>query len=214
MDYLRGSIPQWSPPSCSVTLLVVGLYSLPRFPKNPAYLLWSDILGILEAAGVLSQCSLIFELQPSSFPLDRSKMAYIIKLMSGRVFSCATGVGEQQSVICRHLEYFMAEVRKVLDSSVSGREAAGKHSRSMADYAVDFQVFAAENAWNPGSLFGTFLHGLTDEIKDELAAWELPLDKGGISVTPWSKYFVFIFIYLVRPGCGMGFCMWCVGIVA
>ena len=35
-------------------------------------------------------------------------------------------------------------------------------------------------------------------------------------VTPWSKYFVFIFIYLVRPGCGMGLCMWCVcmGIVA
>jgi hypothetical protein len=41
-------------------------------------------------------------------------------------------------------------------------------------------------------------------------------DKINSIVTPWSKYFVFIFIYLVRPGCDMGFCMWCVcsGIVA
>ena len=29
-----------------------------------------------------------------------------------------------------------------------------------------------------------------------------------IRVTPWSKYFEFIFIYLVRPGCGRGFCMY------
>ena len=37
-----------------------------------------------------------------------------------------------------------------------------------------------------------------------------------LGVTPCSKYFVFIFMYWVRPGCGMGFCMWCVyiGIVA
>lgn len=35
----------------------------------------------------LSQCSLIFELQPSSFPSDCSKIAYLITLMSGRVLT-------------------------------------------------------------------------------------------------------------------------------
>ena len=76
--------------------------------------------------GCDSQCSLIFELQPSSFPSDRLKIAYLIPLMSGRVLSWATAVWEQQSDICRHLEDFMEEVRKVFLSPVSGREAAHK----------------------------------------------------------------------------------------
>ena len=46
----------------------------------------------------------------------------------------------------------------------------------MADYAVDFCKLVAESAWNPESLFDTFLQGLSEVVKDELAAWELPLD--------------------------------------
>ncbi|XP_045080421.1 uncharacterized protein LOC123492194 [Coregonus clupeaformis] len=122
----------------------------------------------------LSQCSLIFELQPSSFPSDRSKIVYLITLMSGRAIAWATAVWEQQSTICLSLEEFVAEVRKVFDSSLSGREAARK--LLVADYAVDFRTFAAESAWNPESLFDTFLHGLSEVVKDELAARELPMD--------------------------------------
>jgi hypothetical protein len=47
----------------------------------------------------LSQCSLVFRLQPSSFPSDRSKIAYIITLMSGRALAWATAVWEQQSAV-------------------------------------------------------------------------------------------------------------------
>ena len=50
----------------------------------------------------LAQCSLI-ELQPSSFPSDRSKIAYLITLMSGRVLTWATAVWEQQSALCSTL---------------------------------------------------------------------------------------------------------------
>lgn len=63
--------------------------------------------------GFLSQCWLIFELQPSSFSSDRLKIAHIITLMSGRALSRATAVWEQQSAICGHLEEFMAEVRSL-----------------------------------------------------------------------------------------------------
>jgi hypothetical protein len=37
-------------------------------------------------------------------------------------------------------------------------------------------MFAAESAWNPESLFDSFLHGLSEEVKDELAVRELPVD--------------------------------------
>jgi hypothetical protein len=87
--------------------------------------------------------------------------------MSGRVLSWATAVWQQQSDICHHLEDFMAEVRKVFDYPVSGREVAQKRielpqdSRSVADYSVDFRTLGTESAWNPESLFDTFLHGLS-----------------------------------------------------
>jgi hypothetical protein len=42
----------------------------------------------------------------------------------------------------------------------------------VADYAVDFHMLAAESAWNPEVLFDVF----NDEVNDDLAAWELPMN--------------------------------------
>jgi hypothetical protein len=103
--------------------------------------------------------------------LDRSKISYLITLKSRRALVWATAVWEQQFKDCLRLEDFKVEVRKVLDSLLSRKEAARKllqprqDSRSVADYTV-----VSESDWNPESLFNTFLHGLSEEIKDELAA--------------------------------------------
>ena len=43
------------------------------------------------------------ELQPSSFPSDRSRIAYLITLMSGRTPAWAKAVWEQQSTVCLSL---------------------------------------------------------------------------------------------------------------
>ena len=57
------------------------------------------------------------------------------------------------------------------------REAARKliqlrqDPRRVADYAVDFRTLAAENQ---EALFDMFQHGGSEEVKDKLAAWELP----------------------------------------
>lgn len=71
----------------------------------------------------------------------------------------------------------MAEVRKVLDSTGPGREAAQTTAGTcVADYAVDFRTLATESSWNLDALFHTFLHELSKGIKDKLAALEIPLD--------------------------------------
>ena len=49
-------------------------------------------------------------------------------------------------------------------------------SCSVADYAVDFRTLAAESAWNPEALVDSFLPLVLEEVKDELAARELPTD--------------------------------------
>ena len=101
--------------------------SLSRLPENPAYRLRSDFLRIIPPAGVFFLSARLFlNYSHLSFPSDRSKIAYIITLMSGRVHSWATEVWEQQSAICGHLAEFMAEVRKVFESPVSGRKSSRK----------------------------------------------------------------------------------------
>uniref|UniRef100_A0A8K9V5D1 DUF4939 domain-containing protein n=1 Tax=Oncorhynchus mykiss TaxID=8022 RepID=A0A8K9V5D1_ONCMY len=130
----------------------------------------------------LAQCALIFEIQPSSFPSDRSKIAYLITRLSVRALNWATAVWEQQPVICSSLEGFVEELRKVVDAPFSRKEAARKlihlqqDARTVTDYAVDFHTLAAESAWNPEVLFDMFLHVVLEEVKDELAARLLPTD--------------------------------------
>lgn len=139
----------------------------------------------------LSQCSLIFELQPSFFPLDCSKVAYFITLMSGKALAWAMAVWEQQATVCFSLEEFMAKIKKVFHSLLSEREAARKLLRLRqdslsADYAVDFNTLVAESAWKPEAPFDTFLHKLSKEVKEELAARELPIDlEYLIALTIW-----------------------------
>ncbi|KAJ8007840.1 hypothetical protein DPEC_G00098370 [Dallia pectoralis] len=128
----------------------------------------------------ICQCSLIFQLQPSTFPTERSRVAYLVTLTLGRARAWATAIWELQSSVCFSYEEFTAELRKVFDSPISGREAARKLLRirqgtgGVSNYAIDFRTLAAESMWNTGSLFGAFLNGLSEEIKDELATRELP----------------------------------------
>ncbi|XP_071210165.1 uncharacterized protein [Salvelinus alpinus] len=137
---------------------------------------------ITSSGAILFQCSLIFELQPSLFLSVRSKIAYLTKLMFGRALTWATMVWEKQFTVCLNLQYFVAEVRKVFDSPLSGREAARKllqlrqDSRSVADYVVDSRTKATKCPWDLESLFNSFFNGLSEGIKDKLAARELPLD--------------------------------------
>ncbi len=98
--------------------------------------------------GFLTQCSLIFELQPSSFPTDSSKIAYIITLLSDKVLSWASAVWQSQDACCEPYVAFKEEFKRVFDYPVSGREAS-KHlltlnqgSWSAANFAIEFRTIA------------------------------------------------------------------------
>ena len=147
----------------------------PRLPPPSRY---SGEPGLCRS--FLSQCSLIFELQPSSFSSERSCVAYIITLLDGRAREWGTSMWEANSPVCTSLMSFTQEMRKVFDRSVSGREAARvllqarQGRRSVSDYAIDFRTLAASCSWNVDAQFDAFLNGLSESIKDELATRELP----------------------------------------
>ena len=129
--------------------------------------------------GFLSQCSLVFTLQPSAFTTDGSMVAYIMTLLSGRALAWANALLEKQSPLCSDFAMFTQEMRRVFDCPVRGRDAATRllylrqGRNSVANYAIDFRVLAAESDWTEAALVPTFLHGLSDEVKDELVSREL-----------------------------------------
>ncbi len=63
-------------PPVSVPLVEPRLHPPQRFSGDPS-----------ACRGFLTQFSLTFELQPSSFPSDRAKIAYLITLLSGKALS-------------------------------------------------------------------------------------------------------------------------------
>lgn len=86
----------------------------------------------------------------------------------------------RQSALCSSVTAFSEGLRKVFDHATPGQEAARglfnlvQRSRRVTDYSIEFRTLAAESDWNSSSLTDAFYNGLSDDIKDELAARDPP----------------------------------------
>ena len=177
---VHGIVTQPPPPQAAVPAPPAPdqLVQPSREPKLPHPGSYSGEPG--SCRSFLSQCSLIFQLQPSSFPNDRSKIAYVITLLAGRAREWGTAIWEANSAVCHDVNVFFNEMKKVFDRSFTGREAAREllHMRqgnkTVSDFAIDFRTLAATCGWNSDALYDAFLSGLSESLKDELASRELP----------------------------------------
>ncbi len=101
-------LPSISATTASVTLPDPRVLSLaePRLPPPQRF------SGDPSACDrFLTQCSLTFELQPSSFASDRAKIAYVITLLSGKALSWATAVWKAQAPFCSSYSGFEDELK-------------------------------------------------------------------------------------------------------
>ena len=67
----------------------------------------------------LLQCSLVFELQPQTYPTDKSRIAYLIGSLRGEALAWAAAVWERGSAVCFDYSAFTEEMRKVFDQRPS-----------------------------------------------------------------------------------------------
>ena len=94
-----------------------------------------------EYRAFLTQCKLIFSLQPLTFPTDASRVAYIISQLTGQAKRWGTTAWNAQRPCIRSAECFMAEIHRVFDRSATGPEAGREllclHQgrASVSDYA-------------------------------------------------------------------------------
>ena len=79
---------------------------------------------------------------------------------------------------------FMQEMHHIFDHSTTrhdtGREILRlrQGSNSVSDYAIEFQTLATDSGWEGRALVDSFLHGLSETVKDELLTRKLPKDLG------------------------------------
>lgn len=163
------SVPQ--PPPASENQLLQTTNREPHIPTPERY---SGDLGA--CARFLLQCSLVFDLQPSTYTTDKSRIAFVLSLLTGKASQWATACWESKSEIFQSYAAFTNEMRRIFDHPLKGKEAAkrllmlSQGSSPVAQYAVDFKILAAESGWDDTALQAAFLRGLTDSVKDELAA--------------------------------------------
>lgn len=107
--------------------------------------------------------------QPITYSSHHCKIAFLISYLTGR----ATQLWEKDSPVCDLFALFSIALRRVLDHLVKGKDVAKRllalrqGSSSVADYAVNFRILAAESGWDKLALQGIFEQGLSEEMKDE-----------------------------------------------
>uniref|UniRef100_A0A9J8A063 Retrotransposon gag domain-containing protein n=1 Tax=Cyprinus carpio carpio TaxID=630221 RepID=A0A9J8A063_CYPCA len=134
----------------------------------------------------LTRCSMHFSLQPRTFATEQSKVAFAQTLLTGRAALWGTAVWENQDPCCASFQTLAAEMRRVFDRAVAGREAARtladlkQGGRSVSDYSIEFRTLAAECQGNEEAQWDMFLHGLADRVLREIYALDLPPTLNGL----------------------------------
>ncbi|KAI7806903.1 Pol polyprotein [Triplophysa rosa] len=96
----------------------------------------------------LSQCSLVFALQPRRYATEETRIAFVLTLLTGRARQWGVAVWEAQDSCCRSFREFHAEMTSLFDRSARGDEAAAQLSRltqgraTITDYAIRFKTLA------------------------------------------------------------------------
>ncbi|KAK0146962.1 Retrotransposon-like protein 1 [Merluccius polli] len=130
----------------------------PRELFIPAPERYKGDLGLCRS--FLLQCSLVFELQPQTYPTDKARIAYLIGALRGEALAWATAVWERGSAACFDYSVFTEEMRRVFD-----------HPRRLIRSRVSDSC-----GWNVEALQGVFLNALGSDVEDELTSREESAD--------------------------------------
>ncbi len=181
MDSLRRVLRPAPPPTPPITSVTTT--SSPTMVSSPMAKP-APFSGVAkECNGFLLQCSLALEMQPHLYPTERSKIAFMISLLSGRVLQWAETIWTQSGNVTQSFNQFIIHFREVFgrstgDSTISDQlYHLRQGSRSISEYALHFRTLAAASGWNERSLITTYRQGLEPRLRLQLATYD---DSGGL----------------------------------
>ena len=140
----------------------------------------------------LTNCSILFALQPHTFASEEARVAFTINHLTGRARLWGTAEWERRTPACASFQAFATELRKVFGTIFQGPDSSGgllnlhQGGRSVADYSIDFRTRACQSNWNVEAQCDAYLLDLRSYIKDNLVSYDLPRSLDGlIELTTW-----------------------------
>ncbi len=125
--------------------------------------------------GFLLQCSLFVNQQPSLYPTESSRIAFVCTLLTGKALDWATAVWRTDGSAFPTFDSFLHHFREVFEHPAEGRGAGeqllafSQGRKTAADYALSFRTLAAQTTWVEDTLKLLFRRGLNAELQSELA---------------------------------------------
>lgn len=147
------------------------------FPVSPPEYFEGDFE---RCGGFLLRCSLNFTHNPQTFPSDCVKIAFIVSFLKGKALRWSEAYLSSHPIEHLSLDSFLAAFGGVFHHPL-GERGAGRRllnlrqgRRPVVDHAIDFQTLASRSGWNDDALKGCFLHSLSEQLKDQIAARDEP----------------------------------------
>ncbi len=131
-----------------------------------------------DCSGFLLQCSLALEVQPYQFPTERSKISFIISLLSGRALQWAETLWNRTGPVTDSLQNFITHFKEVFGFAI-GDSSVGEQlyhlqqgQMSVTDYALKFRTLAVASGWDERALITTYRQGLNPALRLHLAIYD------------------------------------------
>ncbi len=135
--------------------------------------------GVVEENNVfLLQCSLYIENQPHLYTTERSKVSFLISLLSGKALQWAETIWAQAGNITQSFNNFVSHFREVFgwphgDPTTSDQlYHLRQGSQPIKEYALRFRTLAAASGWNECSLITTYRQGLEPRLHLQMASYD------------------------------------------
>ncbi len=117
-------------------------------------------------------------MQPRAFPTERSKIAFMITLLTGRALQWAESRWNSDSPVTHTLDAFTTHVREVFgqaNSELSVQDRLFRLSQgrsSVWNYYLQFRTLAASSGWNETTLITAFRRGLNPRVRQQMAIFD------------------------------------------
>ena len=128
----------------------------------------------------INQVKLIFRLQPSRYPDDRTKVGFIGTLLTGTAAAWFSPHFEGDSACMDDWELFVQEFEEAFGDMDRVSVAANKirllrqGTNTVSEYAAAFRRLICDLNWGDGAYVDQFRRGLRDDVKDLMLTVEIP----------------------------------------
>ncbi len=131
-----------------------------------------------ECSGFLLQLALYIEMQPQKFPTERSKVAFLISLLSGRVLSWARAIWNANTSLINSYDAFTNHFKEVFELATGALSVSDQLLRlrqgtsSTHEYTLQFRTLAATSGWNEAALLSAYRQGLETSIRGQMVIFD------------------------------------------